>query len=138
MYPHLCCSSTICKGNVLSLIIFREMSEEGCKLHMFNTVVFPAICIWSWTHSHVERYRDPGPGPGLGSPSRISAFPKFPLSKLRTHVILYLLYSSARNCPKTIHSRTTTSTPLLTTPKSTKIQIYIGNCPISTVKVVVL
>jgi len=49
----------------------------------------------------------------LGSavrPSRISALAKFSLSKLRTHVVSNLLYSSTQNCTKTIHSRTTTST----------------------------
>ena len=78
-------------------------------------------------------------------PSQISASAKFSLSKLRTHLISNILYSSTQNCTKTIHSsklytlEPTPLLPLLSSPlqKSTKIQIFIGNCPLSTVSVVV-
>ena len=55
------------------------------------------------TRSLFEKYRDPGRG-RLGRLSRILALAKFSLSKIRTHVVSNLLYSSTQNCTKTIHS----------------------------------
>jgi len=86
-----------------------------------------------------EKYRDPGRRPGLGCPSRTPALAKLSLSKLRTRVVSNLLYSSTRNCTKTLHSsKLSTPEPAVhSSKKSTKIQIFIGNCPLSTVSVVV-
>ena len=50
--------------------------------------------------SQYEKYR----GPGRGRPSRTPVLAKFFLSKLRTHVVSNLLYSSSQNCTKTIYS----------------------------------
>jgi len=44
------------------------------------------------------------PRSGTRPASWISALAKFSLSKLRTHVVSNLLYSSTQNCTKTIHS----------------------------------
>ncbi|KAK2158523.1 hypothetical protein LSH36_168g04112 [Paralvinella palmiformis] len=72
----------------------RNMAPLGSGLMSFNIDVIVAA-------SNLRILAD---SPLKSAEIRISALAKFSLSKLRTHVVSNLLYSSTQNCTETIHS----------------------------------